>query len=93
MFTTIARFQEPWEAHIFRARLEAEGIPASVLHEHQVWVNWVYSNALGGVQVQVADEHVAAAQAIEARYQAGEFAADLDAEFDDPQAAPRKPTF
>ena len=41
------------EAHIFRLRLEAEGIFAVVAHEHHVWANWPYAMALGGVKVQV----------------------------------------
>ncbi|WP_147300667.1 DUF2007 domain-containing protein [Lysobacter silvisoli] len=30
MLLTVGRYFDPWEAHILRARLEAEGIPASV---------------------------------------------------------------
>lgn len=52
---TVARFREPWEAHMLRGRLAAEGIPATVAHEFHVGNNWLYSDALGGAKVQVPD--------------------------------------
>jgi len=48
---TIARFQVPEEAHLFRAFLEAQGIAAHVWDEHFVQVAWYYSDAIGGVRV------------------------------------------
>ncbi len=61
--TTIATFSKSEEAHLFRTRLEAAGIPAFVQDEHLVQLDWLYSNAIGGVRVQIADEDVAAARA------------------------------
>jgi rubredoxin len=58
---TIATFSKPEEAHLFRTRLEAAGIPAYVQDEHLIQMDWLYSNALGGVRVQIADEDVQAA--------------------------------
>ena len=43
---------------MFRTRLEAAGIRAFVQDEHLVQMNWLYSNAVGGVRVQIADEDV-----------------------------------
>ena len=60
--TTIATFSKPEEAHLFRMHLEAAGIPAFVQDEHLVQMDWFYSNAIGGVRVQIADEDVPAAQ-------------------------------
>ncbi len=57
--TTISTFSKPEEAHLFRTRLEAAGIRAYVQGEYLVQMNWLYSNAIGGVRVQVADEDVA----------------------------------
>ncbi len=51
--TTIASFREAHSAHIARAKLEAAGIPAFVADEHLVGVQWFYSDAIGGVKVQV----------------------------------------
>lgn len=53
MLTTIYRFSHPLEAQIARARLEAAGIPAFVADEHTINMQWLYSNALGGVRLQV----------------------------------------
>lgn len=50
---TVECFTEVWEAHILRARLEAEGLLASIADEHLVSMDWFYSNAIGGVRVQV----------------------------------------
>tara|TARA_R100001143_G_scaffold755_1_gene2242 strand:- start:4968 stop:5165 length:198 start_codon:yes stop_codon:yes gene_type:complete len=49
MLKTVATFSFPHEAHIARAKLESEGIPALVADEHTINMQWLYSNALGGV--------------------------------------------
>jgi len=59
---TIATFSKPEEAHLFRTRLEAAGIPAYVQDEHFVQLDWLYSNAIGGVRVQISDEDIDAAR-------------------------------
>jgi hypothetical protein len=50
---TIASFSFPHEAHVAQANLEAEGIPAFIADEHTINMQWLFSNALGGVRVQV----------------------------------------
>ena len=50
----IASFGRPWEAHLAKARLEAEGIRAFLLDEQAISVNPFYSPALGGVKLAVA---------------------------------------
>ncbi len=63
---TIARFQTPEEAHLFRSFLEAREIPAYVFDEHMVQLCWHYSNAIGGVRVVVSgDDFEEASQALE----------------------------
>ena len=64
MLKTVARFREPYKAHIARGKLEAEGIPAIVLDEHLVQIDWLYSQAIGGVKVQVPEEALKRAQEI-----------------------------
>lgn len=54
---TVATFSFPYEAHIARAKLESEGIPAFVVDEHTINAQWLYSQAMGGVRVQVPNEH------------------------------------
>lgn len=56
MLVTVESFLKPWEAHLFRLRLEAEGIPAFVTHEYHISMLWPYAVALGGAKVQVPDE-------------------------------------
>lgn len=55
---TIATFSKPEEAHLLRTRLEAGGIAAFVQDENMVQMNWLYSDAIGGVRVQIAEEDV-----------------------------------
>lgn len=50
---TVARYSLAIEAHVDRAKLESEGIPAFVADEHTITANWLYSNAMGGVRLQV----------------------------------------
>lgn len=77
MLTTIGRYFDPWEAHILRARLEAEGIPACVTGDQHIIANWPLSVALGGAALQVPDEHRARAQDILAAYHAGALEQEL----------------
>lgn len=77
MLTTVAIFRDPWQAHLFRTRLEAEGLPAFVQFAHHVGVNWLICYALGGVRVQVAQDDVDNVHRIVRRIDAGEFRAEL----------------
>ena len=64
MLVTIARYSLPYEAHLARSRLDAEGIPAFVADEHTIGMQWLYSNALGGVRLQVPEPCVEEARRI-----------------------------
>ena len=57
MLTTIARYSMPYEAQIAKVRLDAEGIPAFIADEHTINMQWIYSNALGGVRLQVPESY------------------------------------
>ena len=61
---TIASFSKPEEAHLLRLRLEAGGISAYIHDENTIQLNWLYSDAMGGVKVQIADTDFADAQSI-----------------------------
>jgi hypothetical protein len=50
---TIGRYSTPYEANMVKSQLESAGIPAFVADEYTVGMNWLYSNALGGVKVRV----------------------------------------
>ena len=53
MLATVATFTFPYEAQIARAKLDSEGIPAFVADEQTINMQWLYSNAMGGVRLQV----------------------------------------
>ncbi len=50
---TVATYSQPVEAHLARTKLESEGITCLVSDEHLVRVNWMLSNAVGGVKLRV----------------------------------------
>lgn len=56
MLVTIATFSFPHEAHLAKARLDAMGIPSFIADEHTINMQWLYSNAMGGVRLQVPRE-------------------------------------
>ena len=43
-------------AYLLRARLEGSGITAYVRDENLITLDWLYSNAVGGVKVDGMDE-------------------------------------
>jgi hypothetical protein len=53
---TLASFSQPMGAHLLRARLESNGIASYIRDENMIAVDWMLSNAIGGVKVDVADE-------------------------------------
>lgn len=53
---TLATFSKPIDAHLLVSRLQGNGIPAYVRDEHMVTLDWLASNAIGGVKVDVGDE-------------------------------------
>ncbi len=55
---TVAVYSTPYEANMVKSKLEANGIPAFVADEYTIGMNWLYSNALGGVKVQVPESLV-----------------------------------
>jgi hypothetical protein len=50
---TVASFSQPFDAHLARTRLEADGIMCVVSDEYLVRVDWLLSNAIGGVKLMV----------------------------------------
>lgn len=53
---TVATFSKPEEAHMLRLRLQAGGVPAFIQDENMVQTDWLYSNAIGGVRVQIDED-------------------------------------
>jgi hypothetical protein len=79
----VGSFINPWDAYLAKGRLEDEGIPAFIADEYHVWANWIYAQALGGVKVQVTEEHAAAANGILDSVAHGGYAEELKSEFPD----------
>jgi hypothetical protein len=54
---TVAQCNLAAEAHAMRLHLEAAGIPVFLADELTVAMDWLLSNAIGGVKVQVPEHH------------------------------------
>ena len=61
---TIASFSKPEEAHMLRLRLGAGGVRAFIQDENLVQIDWLYSNAIGGVRVQILEQDIERAREI-----------------------------
>lgn len=72
------RFLLPLEAQIFAALLQAEGIQAQVMDADTIYANGAFhtSLGLGGVRVMVPESQMESAQAVLAKFNAGEYAID-----------------
>ncbi len=63
-WVTLRQYSLPYEAHLDRARLESEGITAVIADEHTIAMQWMLSDALGGVRLRVQPDDLARADAI-----------------------------
>lgn len=61
---TIARFSHPEEAYLASAKLESEGICSFMADKHTITADWLVSNAIGGVRLQVRESEAAEAKRI-----------------------------
>ena len=50
-WSTVSSFSQPFEAHRAKTRLEAEGGTCVVSDEYRIRVDWLLSNAVGGVKL------------------------------------------
>lgn len=60
----LTKFSFPLDANIAKANLESVGIPSFIADEHTINMQWLYSDAMGGVRLLVAEEHFAEAKQI-----------------------------
>ncbi len=63
-WTTIISFTYPHEAHLAKSKLESEGIHVILKDELTTQVNNFYSNAIGGVKLQINESDVIPAKQI-----------------------------
>jgi hypothetical protein len=61
---TVRRYRDLTEAMVGRSLLEAAGIPAWIQDENLVRMDWFYSNAVGGIRLQVEARDEAAAREV-----------------------------
>lgn len=87
MFTTVARYPDPIEAHIACGRLRAEGIGAHVADDQLAIANWEWRLAVGGTRVCVPERDALHARAVLRALDAGDYALEAEA----PAAALRAP--
>jgi hypothetical protein len=60
--TTVAKYRDLSEAIVARSVLEAAGITCFLQDENTIRMEWVWSNLLGGLRLQVGDQDAARAQ-------------------------------
>jgi hypothetical protein len=60
----VASFSTPAEAHVALTRLNSAGIDAAIRDEFTVTFDWLMSNAIGGVKIEVPDGDASAAREI-----------------------------
>lgn len=65
---TVHRLHTSIDAHLLQNYLESEGIESFILDEHTVDVNPLFSNAIGGVRLQVREEDAPRAVALIEEY-------------------------
>jgi hypothetical protein len=53
----VTKFSFPLDANIAKANLESIGIPAFIADEHTINMQWLYSDAMGGVRLFVPEQH------------------------------------
>ena len=61
---TIAQFRDLPVAGLAKSKLESAGIICFLDNEYTVGANWLYSNALGGVKLNVPEEYAEEAKSI-----------------------------
>lgn len=61
---TVGTYSQPYEAHIAQKRLRDAGIPAFLRNEHTISIDWLLSQALGGVKVMVPSDRAEEARRV-----------------------------
>lgn len=75
---TIAKFSHPLDAHLAKTKLESEEIECFIADENIVQMNWLLSNAVGGVRLQVKENDAEAAKKILKELNVNEIQQDVE---------------
>ena len=81
---TVGRYRDSPEAFVARAVLEDAGIRCFLRDENTVGINWLWSNVVGGMRLQVAAKDEAAAREVLLAPAPGTFETDSGEEFVQP---------
>ena len=61
---TLCSYRDPIDAELAKSHLESAGIPTVILDRHLVAIQWLYSNAIGGVKVAVDQDDLESARQV-----------------------------
>jgi len=61
---TIASFVHTIDAQMARSRLESSGIECFLADENTIAINWLYSQAIGGIKIQVQESDIEKAKEV-----------------------------
>ena len=82
---TIRRYRDQAEALMARSVLESAGIGCYLRDENTIRIEWLWSNYMGGMRLQVAEADVVAAEAILSQPIPAHIAIEGEADYDQPQ--------
>ena len=82
---TIRRYRDQAEALMARSVLESAGIACYLRDENTIRIEWLWSNYMGGIRLQVAESDVEAAEAILSQPIPAHIAIEGQADYDQPQ--------
>jgi hypothetical protein len=82
---TIRRYRDQPEALLARSVLESSGIPCFLRDENTIRIEWLWSNYMGGIRLQVAESDVEAAEAILSQPIPAHIAVDGQPDYDQPR--------
>jgi hypothetical protein len=81
---TIRQYRDQAAAMMARSVLESAGIACLLRDENTVGMDWLWSNLMGGIRLQVAEEDVEAAEALLSQPIPESIAVEGEADFDQP---------
>jgi hypothetical protein len=61
---TLRSYRDPIDAELAKTQLESAGIPAVVVDQYLISIQWLYSGALGGVKVKVEESDLGIAREV-----------------------------
>jgi hypothetical protein len=83
-FSVVGRYRDLPQAQLAKCALDSAGIPCFLRDENTIRLEWVWSNLMGGIRLQVAAADLEAAEAILAQPIPGTIATDTEDVFEQP---------